>query len=65
MNGLDLMILGLNMMLNFAQLCLPDPPKAADLIYLMDLMAETEPVVDGFSLTQYVCAFEQLCPDFG
>jgi hypothetical protein len=57
MNGPDLMILGLGLMLNFVQLYNPDRPMAADLIYLMDPTAETEPVLDGFSPTRYVRAF--------
>jgi hypothetical protein len=56
MNGPDLTILGLGMMLNFVQLYNPNS-MVADLIYLMDPMAETEPVLDGFSSTRYVRAF--------
>jgi hypothetical protein len=52
-------------MLNFAQLYNLDHLMAVDLIYMMDLMAETEPVLDGFSPTWYVHAFAQLRTDFG
>jgi hypothetical protein len=65
MNGPDLMILGLGLMLNFVQLYNLDHPMSTDLIYLMDLMVETKPVLDGFSSTRSVRAFAQLCPDFG
>ena len=54
MNGPDITILGLGLMLNFAQLYNPDHLMVVDLIYLMDHMAKTEPVLDGFSLTRYV-----------
>jgi hypothetical protein len=57
MNDQDLMILGLVLILNFAQLYNPDRLMATGLIYLMDPTAETEPVLDGFSLTRYVRTF--------
>jgi hypothetical protein len=57
MNAPDLTILGLGLMLNFAQLYNPDRSMVTDLIYLIDPMAETEPVLGGFSLTRYVRAF--------
>jgi hypothetical protein len=65
MNNLDLTISGLGLMLNFEQLYNPDRLMVIDLIYLMDPMAETEPMLDGFLLTWYVHAFSQLHPNFG
>jgi hypothetical protein len=62
MNGPDLTILGLGLMLNFAQLYNPDHPMVTNLIYLMDPMAETEPVLDGFSPTQYVHPLHNCTP---
>jgi hypothetical protein len=57
MNDPDFEISGLGLILNFAQLYNPDHPMVADLIYLMDPTAETEPVLDGFSPTRHVHAF--------
>jgi hypothetical protein len=57
MNGPDLTISGLGLILNFVKLYNPDRLMVIDLINLMDPTTETEPVLDGFSPTRYVRAF--------
>ena len=49
MNGPDLTISGLGLILNFVKLYNPDRLMVIDLINLMDPTTETEPVLDGFS----------------